>query len=65
MKYRRLNTDFVGTDPFTGLYLAAFGGQGREVLQLKREPDDIDVSSTCCSAKLHSYSELCLQGHLM
>ncbi|KAL0042671.1 hypothetical protein WJX79_007465 [Trebouxia sp. C0005] len=42
MKYRRLNTDFVSTDPFTGLYLAAFGSHGPEVLQLQREPDAVD-----------------------
>ncbi|DBA90259.1 TPA: hypothetical protein ACH3X1_003551 [Trebouxia sp. C0004] len=42
MKYRRLNTEFVRTDPFTGLYLAAFGSHGPEVLQLQREPDAVD-----------------------
>ena len=44
MRYRRLNTEFVSTDPFTGLYLAAFGSHGPEVLQLSREPDPHDVS---------------------
>ena len=44
MRYRRLDTDFVSTDPFTGLYLAAFGSHGPEVLQLSREPDPHDVS---------------------
>ncbi len=48
MKYRRLNTDFVSTDPFTGLYLAAFGSHGPEVLQLQREPDAVDVRSPPC-----------------
>ena len=43
MKYRRLDTSFVSTDPFTGLYLAAFGSHGPEVLQLQREQDPIDV----------------------
>lgn len=42
MKYRRLDTSFVSTDPFTGLYLAAFGSHGPEVLQLQREQDPID-----------------------
>lgn len=45
MKYRRLNTDFVKTDPFTGLFLAAFGNHGPEVLQLQRQLDPDDVSS--------------------
>ncbi len=48
MKYRRLNTDYVSTDPFTGLYLAAFGSHGPDVLQLQREPDAVDVRSTPC-----------------
>ena len=45
MRYRRLTTDFASTDPFTGLYLAAFGSSGPEVLQLRREPDPVDVST--------------------
>ena len=53
MKYRRLNTEFVSTDPFTGLFLAAFGNQGPELLQLQRQVDSEDVSSSsslcaCC-----------------
>ncbi len=43
MKYRRLDIDFVSTDPFTGLYLAAFGSHGPEVLELRREADPVDV----------------------
>ena len=45
MKYRRLDTDFVTTDPFTGLFLGAFGNQGPEVLQLRRQTDPDDVST--------------------
>lgn len=52
MRYRRLNTDFVSTDPFTGLYLAAFGSHGPEVLQLSREPDPHDVSFKHSAAAL-------------
>lgn len=44
MRYRRLHTNFVSTDPFTGLYLAAFGSHGPEVLQLSRQPDSVDDS---------------------
>lgn len=50
MKYRRLNTDFVKTDPFTGLFLAAFGVHGPEVLQLQRQMDPDDVSLLFCTA---------------
>lgn len=52
MRYRRLNTNFVSTDPFTGLYLAAFGSHGPEILQLCREPDPVDVSAPRYAAAL-------------
>ena len=58
MKYRRLNTDFVSTDPFTGLYLAAFGSHGPEVLQLQREPDAVDVRSPPACSVLALYWSL-------
>ena len=61
MKYRRLNTDFVSTDPFTGLYLAAFGSHGPEVLQLQREPDAVDVRAPPACPLLVLYS-FCLHG---
>lgn len=48
MKYRRLKTDFVSTDPFTGLFLAAFGNHGPEMLQLQRQLDPDDVSLCPC-----------------
>jgi hypothetical protein len=34
--YTRLRTDYPRTDPFSGLYLGAFGSVGAQALQLQR-----------------------------
>ena len=50
MTYTRVRTDYPRTDPFSGLYLGAFGSVGAQALQLQRFTWEVRARSRSCGS---------------
>ncbi len=48
MTYTRVRTDYPRTDPFSGLYLGAFGSVGAQALQLQRFTWEVRARRRSC-----------------